>query len=95
VPLPVLRSRVSRKGISGVIAALQTDLLAIGYSVNVTGEFDEHTREVVDRFKRHFFTGSRSAFASGDEPQLGSVDSLRLITMDRSDLGDHVRRNVH
>jgi hypothetical protein len=52
-----------RKDVAGVIAALQTDLLAIGYSVNVTGEFDEHTREAVDRFKRHFFTGTRHSFA--------------------------------
>ena len=53
----------ARKGVAGVIAALQADLLAIGYSVHVTGEFDAHTREAVDRFKRHFFTGTRQAFA--------------------------------
>ena len=48
---------------TGVILALQKDLLAIGYSVMVSGEFDEYTRQAVDRFKRHFYTGARSASA--------------------------------
>jgi hypothetical protein len=49
-----------RKDVSGVIRAMQTDLLGIGYSVKVTGEFDEYSRQAVDRFKRHFYTGTRS-----------------------------------
>ena len=52
-----------RKDISGVIGELQGDLLTIGYSVKVTGEFDDYTRQAVDRFKRHFYTGTRSALA--------------------------------
>jgi N-acetylmuramoyl-L-alanine amidase len=53
----------TRKDVSGVIAELQRDLQGIGYSVKVNGEFDEYTRQAVDRFKRHFFTGTRKAGA--------------------------------
>jgi N-acetyl-anhydromuramyl-L-alanine amidase AmpD len=52
-----------RDDVAGVIQALQKDLLAIGYSVKLTGEFDEYTCQAVDRFKRHFFTGTRSGMA--------------------------------
>lgn len=52
-----------RQDLSGVIIELQRDLLGIGYSVKVNGEFDEYTRQAVDRFKRHFFTGTRKANA--------------------------------
>ena len=52
-----------RKDVSGVIVELQRDLLGIGYSVKVNGEFDKYTRQAVDRFKRHFFTGTRKSGA--------------------------------
>src|SRR5262245_8900935 len=58
------------KDVVGVIGSMQADLLRIGYSVNTTGSFDKYTREAVDRFKRHFFTGERRAFA----PQSLRVD---------------------
>ena len=49
-----------RSDVAGTVLALQRDLLGIGYSVKTSGQFDEYTRQAVDRFKRHFFTGTRS-----------------------------------
>jgi N-acetyl-anhydromuramyl-L-alanine amidase AmpD len=63
-----------RKDVSGVIRELQLDLAGIGYSVKMSGEFDEHTRQAVDRFKRHFFTGSRSAQAPKSLAVSGDID---------------------
>lgn len=63
-----------RKDVSGVIAEMQRDLLGIGYSVKVTGEFDKYTKEAVDRFKRHFFTGTRSANHPTSEAVSDRVD---------------------
>lgn len=63
-----------RKDVSGVIIELQRDLHGIGYSVKLTGELDEHTWQAVDRFKRHFFTGSRKGKAPKKEPPDGTVD---------------------
>lgn len=63
-----------RKDVSGVIAELQRDLLGIGYSVKVNGEFDKYTRQAVDRFKRHFFTGTRSANHPKSEAVSDRVD---------------------
>ncbi len=66
-----------RKDVSGVIVELQRDLSGIGYSLKVNGVFDKYTKEAVDRFKRHFFTGTRVA----DHPKSLAVnDRVDLTT---------------
>jgi N-acetyl-anhydromuramyl-L-alanine amidase AmpD len=48
----------------GVIASLQADLSALGYSINasngvsVTGEYDDATQAAVDRFRRRYMPGA-------------------------------------
>jgi N-acetyl-anhydromuramyl-L-alanine amidase AmpD len=41
------------------IAELQGDLAGIGYWVDTNGKYDDRTMWVVDKFQRHFFSGTR------------------------------------
>jgi N-acetylmuramoyl-L-alanine amidase len=77
VTTPARLGGVQRPDVAGApIAELQADLEHIGYSVRPTGgalgRFDAHTVAAVDRFQRHFFSGSREHL----RPALGRVDSL-------------------
>lgn len=62
---------VNRPGFNdNVIAQLQEDLREIGYTVNdPAGLFDRGTHGAVNRFKRHFFSGTRGQTTGGDVDQ--------------------------
>jgi N-acetyl-anhydromuramyl-L-alanine amidase AmpD len=56
------------------ILELQLDLERIGYSVNITGKYDSHTEKCVDRFQRHYFSGTRQGSVSNGN--LGKFDAV-------------------
>ena len=62
---------VDRSGVSAkAIAQLQEDLRDIGYMVlDPAGRFRRGTSEAVDRFKRHFFSGTRGRSTGGNIDQ--------------------------
>lgn len=55
---------------AAAITELQNDLVAIGYSVNVTGAYDKHTRAAVRQFVLHFVKHGRTR-ALGSKEQSG------------------------
>jgi N-acetylmuramoyl-L-alanine amidase len=63
-------------GTTAPIAELQADLDHIGYWVDQNGIFDERTKYAVDKFQRHFFSGSRRAAFTGT---LGQLDAMTAI----------------
>jgi N-acetyl-anhydromuramyl-L-alanine amidase AmpD/LAS superfamily LD-carboxypeptidase LdcB len=70
----------ARADVTGApIAEIQADLEHIGYSVRpaggALGRFDTHTVAAVDRFQRHFFSGSRENL----RPTLGRVDVVTAL----------------
>jgi N-acetyl-anhydromuramyl-L-alanine amidase AmpD len=71
---------VRRPGYTGApIAQLKADLRHIGYSLrNVNGQFDAWTAGAVDRFKRHFFSGSRQR-ATGGRVDAATALAIRSI----------------
>jgi len=63
---PAILGGHQRTGIRGQpVRDLQQDLSYIGYSLRVNGGFDSCTAGAVDRFKRHFFSGSRGGMTGG------------------------------
>ena len=63
------------------IAAIKADLRQIGYSLrNVDGNFDRWTVGAVDRFKRHFFSGSRGQ-TSGGEIDQDTASMIRRVKL--------------
>jgi N-acetyl-anhydromuramyl-L-alanine amidase AmpD len=72
---PARLGGIPRPGLNATpIADLQADLEHIGYSVRpaagALGQYDAHTVAAVDRFQRHFFSGTRESVC----PTLGHVD---------------------
>jgi len=47
------------------VRELQQDLATIGYSVHITGDFEESTVLAVKAFQRHFFSGDRRRAVDG------------------------------
>jgi N-acetyl-anhydromuramyl-L-alanine amidase AmpD len=52
---------------AAVVTELQTDLAAIGYSVNASGAYDKHTRAAVRQFVLHFAKHARARALSAKE----------------------------
>ena len=54
-PVPIADGRFFQKGDSGPpIEALQAMLALFGYGIEVTGDYDPRTEDVVAAFQRHF-----------------------------------------
>jgi N-acetyl-anhydromuramyl-L-alanine amidase AmpD len=66
---------------AAAITELQNDLTAIGYSVNVTGAYDKHTRAAVRQFVLHFVKHGRARALSAKEiaGREVSVDTARQL----------------
>jgi N-acetyl-anhydromuramyl-L-alanine amidase AmpD len=69
---------VDRPGLVGMpVRELQEDLEHIGYSARPVGggfgTFDLHTERALDRFQRHFFSGTRKGQRAG---RMGRLDAL-------------------
>lgn len=58
-----------------VIEQLQLDLRTVGYSLRITGRFDDHMFAATDRFRRHF---SRQGMTSREQGTIDVVVAARL-----------------
>jgi N-acetyl-anhydromuramyl-L-alanine amidase AmpD len=64
-------------GTTAPIAELQADLDHIGYQVDQNGRYDDRTVLAVDKFQRHFFSGSRNGTVPTN--QLGQFDAMTAM----------------
>lgn len=65
---------VNNSDATDIIRSIQNDLLRIGYLVKANGIFDRYTFRAVDRFQRHYFSGTRRALLPTH--RLGQVDRV-------------------
>jgi AmpD protein len=74
-PAPAARGSQPSDTVTGnPIRELQTDLRDIGYFVDLHGDFDAKTQFAVERFQKHFFSGSRRSLIKDSER--GKVNAL-------------------
>ena len=74
-PAPIRSGRYFQRGDQGQpVEALQLMLTIYGYGIEVTGEFDDQTRIVVEAFQRHFRWGLVDGVAD-----ISTIETLHLL----------------